>query len=57
MPLKGLPFTLVLSAEGELVNTHVGEIDEAEAAEIIDVMSRLQSGALSLADARAALGD
>ncbi|MEM1439535.1 MAG: TlpA disulfide reductase family protein [Pseudomonadota bacterium] len=55
VPLKGLPFTLVLSAEGELVNTHVGEMDAEEAEVIIDVLSKLEAGELSLDAAREAL--
>ena len=55
VPLKGLPFTLVLSAEGELVNTHVGEMDADEAEVIIDVLSKLEAGELTLEAARAAL--
>ncbi|MEO1594704.1 MAG: TlpA disulfide reductase family protein [Pseudomonadota bacterium] len=55
VPLKGLPFTLVLSAEGELINTHVGEMDAEEAKVIIDVLSKLEAGELTLEAARAAL--
>lgn len=55
VPLTGLPFTLALSSDGELVNTHVGEMDADEAAAIISVLSKLEAGELSLDAARAAL--
>lgn len=54
--LMALPFTLVLSADDELVTAHIGEIDADEGAEIIDVLAKLESGALTLEAARAALG-
>lgn len=55
--LMALPFTLVISADGELVNAHIGEMDAAEAEEIIAVLGKLESGALTLDAAREALGN
>ena len=53
--LMALPFTLVVSAGGELINAHVGEIDAEEADAIIAVMSALQDGSIDLAEARGRL--
>ena len=48
----GLPFTVVLSAEGELVNTHIGEIKEEHIEQIVAVMQSLDSGEIDLDTAR-----
>ena len=53
--LMALPFTLVISGDGELVNAHIGEIEPDEAEEIVAVLAKLESGALTLEAARAAL--
>ena len=53
--LMALPFTLVISAEGELVNAHIGEIDAEEAEQIVGVLAKLEAGDLTLDAARAAL--
>lgn len=55
--LMALPFTLVVSGSGELINAHIGEIEADEADAIIDVMRSLESGDIDLAAARAALSD
>lgn len=52
----GLPFTLVVSAGGDLVKTHVGEIEAGEIDEIVAVLERLEAGDLDLAGARKTLG-
>ena len=56
VPFVGLPFTLVISAEGDLVKTHMGEIVAEQVEQIVDVLDRLESGELDLAQAREALG-
>ncbi|HZD51916.1 MAG TPA: TlpA disulfide reductase family protein [Woeseiaceae bacterium] len=53
---RGLPFTMVISPDGHLIKTHLGEIAATELAKIIDVLERLQDGELDLAGARKALG-
>ena len=52
----GLPFTMVVSASGELIKNHVGEIHEEHIVEIAAVFEEMQSGALDLAGARQRLG-
>lgn len=52
----GLPFTLVISADGRLIKTHVGEILETHVEEIIAVLGRLQGGEIDVAKARELLG-
>lgn len=56
VPFIGLPFTLVISAEGELVKTHMGEIVAEQIEQIVGVLERLDSGELDLAAARKELG-
>lgn len=56
VPFVGLPFTLVISAEGDLVKTHMGEIAAEQLERIVDVLDRLEAGELDLAQAREALG-
>lgn len=51
----GLPFSLVLSAQGELVNTHIGEIKQEHIKRITEVMQALQRGDIDLERARADL--
>lgn len=52
----GLPFTMVVAADGRLIKTHVGEIVEEQIAEITGVLARLDAGELTLDEARSALG-
>ena len=51
----GLPFSIVLSADGDIVNTHVGEIHAEQIERIVDVMKDLDNGSLDLDAARHAL--
>ena len=51
----GLPFTLVVTADGQLVNTHVGEIKAQHIKRISSVMHRLGAGDIDLEAARKAL--
>src|SRR5690606_36095141 len=55
-PFEGLPVTMLVSAEGELIKLHLGEIFEPQIERIVDVAERLQRGELDLAGAREALG-
>ncbi len=52
----GLPFTMVVSPEGELIKNHVGEIHEEHISAIAAVFADMQSGALDLDGARERLG-
>ena len=52
----GLPFTMVVAASGELIKTHIGEIEEEHIAQIAGVLTEMRQGALDLAGARARLG-
>ena len=51
----GMPFTMVVAADGELLNAHFGEIVEADLAHITDVLRMLDSGEIDKASAREAL--
>ena len=51
----GLPFTMVLSANGDLLKTHIGEIVEGHIDQITDVLAQMESGEIDLAGARSAL--
>ena len=51
----GLPFTMVISADGDLVNVHSGEIKVEHIDRIVEVMQELGSGAVTLQQAREAL--
>lgn len=52
----GLPFTMVVAASGELIKTHIGEIEEEHIEQIAGVLAEMQRGALDLAGARERLG-
>ena len=52
----GLPFTMVVSASGELIKNHVGEIHQEHIDEIVAVFGDMQNGGLDLAGARERLG-
>jgi thiol-disulfide isomerase/thioredoxin len=56
VPFVGLPFTMVISAEGDLIKTHMGEILAEHIDSIVDVLERMQKGELDLAGAREDLG-
>lgn len=56
VPFIGLPFTMVISAEGELVKTHMGEIVAEQIEQIVDVLERLETGELDIEAAREELG-
>jgi thiol-disulfide isomerase/thioredoxin len=56
VPFVGLPVTMLVSAEGELIKIHMGELFESHISQLIDVVQRLEQGDLDLAGARDALG-
>lgn len=51
----GLPFTMIIAADGTLVATHMGEIMQPHVERISEVMRELASGALDLETARSEL--
>ena len=51
----GLPFTMVLSANGDLLKTHIGEIVEGHIDQITAVLAQMESGEIDLEGARSAL--
>ena len=51
----GLPFTMIVSADGELLNAHIGEIVEADLEHIVEVLNLLDAGEIDKAAARKAL--
>lgn len=51
----GLPFTMVVAANGELVGTHMGEIHQEHLDRIAAVMTRLSNGEIDTAGAADAL--
>lgn len=53
----GLPFTLIVAPDGELLNVHVGEFDRDQAQTMTSVLRRFLAGTLPAEEARAALAD
>jgi len=51
----GMPFTMVLAPDGELLKTHIGEIVEAHIETILAVFADLNAGRIDNATAREAL--
>lgn len=51
----GMPFTMIVAADGELLNTHIGEIFEADLEHIVKVMTMLDHGEIDKESARKAL--
>ena len=51
----GMPFTMIVAADGELLNAHFGEIHEPDLAHIAEVLRLLDEGEIDKASAREAL--
>jgi thiol-disulfide isomerase/thioredoxin len=51
----GMPFTMVLAPNGELLKTHIGEIVEVHIESIVAVFKDLKAGKIDIEAARAAL--
>ena len=51
----GMPFTMIVAPDGQLIKTHLGEIVEDQITRIIEVFDQMQRGELDLAGARLAL--
>lgn len=50
----GLPFTMIVAADGELLNAHIGEIHEPDLDHIVEVLGLLDAGEIDKAAARKA---
>jgi thiol-disulfide isomerase/thioredoxin len=51
----GMPFTMIVAADGELLNTHIGEILESHLEHIHRVLTMLDNGEIDKESARKAL--
>lgn len=51
----GMPFTMIVAADGELINTHIGEIMDSHLEHIVRVLTMLDKGEIDKASARKAL--
>jgi thiol-disulfide isomerase/thioredoxin len=51
----GMPFTMILSADGELLASHMGEIHQQDLDNIVDVLTQLGRGEIDKAAASEAL--
>jgi thiol-disulfide isomerase/thioredoxin len=51
----GMPFTMIVTADGELLNAHIGEIHREDLDHMVDVITRLETGDIDRDSARAAL--
>ena len=51
----GLPFTMIVAPDGQLIKAHIGEIHEDQMELIIKVFEQMQSGEIDLASARSTL--
>ncbi|NOR36767.1 MAG: redoxin domain-containing protein [Woeseiaceae bacterium] len=51
----GMPFTMIVAADGELINTHIGEIMDSHLEQIVRVLTMLDKGEIDKASARKAL--
>ncbi len=55
MELIGMPFTMIVAEDGELLNAHFGEIVEADLDHIAEVLRMLDAGEIDRDSARTAL--
>ena len=51
----GMPFTMIVAADGELINAHIGEILADDLDHIVEVINKLESGEYDKQSARKAL--
>jgi len=51
----GLPFTMFVASDGELLSAYIGELHQQHLDKIVDVMTRLDRSEMSKNDARSAL--
>ena len=53
----GMPFTMIVAADGELLNAHIGEIHQEDLDHIVEVIDKLDSGELERSSAKSALAN
>jgi thiol-disulfide isomerase/thioredoxin len=53
----GLPFTMFVASDGELVGAYIGELHQSHLDTVVDVMTRLDRAEISKQDAQATLRD
>lgn len=53
--LHAMPFTMIVSADGEFLSAHFGELHRPDLDKITDILRRLDAGEIDSATARAAL--
>lgn len=51
----GMPFTMIVTADGQLLNSHMGEIHQEDLDQVVDVIERLDRGEIARTAAQAAL--
>ena len=51
----GMPFTMLVTADGELLTAHIGEIHQEDLDHIVEVITRLDAGSIDRDSAREAL--
>jgi thiol-disulfide isomerase/thioredoxin len=51
----GMPFTMIVAPDGQLIKTHIGEIHEDQMALIVETFEQMRSGKMDLASARSTL--
>ena len=52
VPFIGLPFTMIVGKDGQLIDTHMGEIFEEDLELLVDTLARLDAGTISIEEAR-----
>ncbi len=52
VPFIGLPFTMIVGKDGQLIDTHMGEIFEDDLELLVDTLAKLDSGEITIEDAR-----
>ena len=55
MDFIGMPFTMIVSPDGYLIRTHIGELIKEHVELIVEVFDQMQNGELDLDGARSAL--
>ncbi len=53
----GLPFTMFVASDGELLSAYIGELHQSHLDAVVDIMTRLDRAEISKQDARSALED
>jgi thiol-disulfide isomerase/thioredoxin len=55
VPFVGLPFTMIVAPNGQLLKSHTGEIHESHIETILEIFEQLSAGEIDIAGARSAL--